>query len=161
MRHATFDPSCGICRLGAGDEPVQGGVVFEDALWLIRHAPAPFGVPGWMTLQSQRHAPGFAHFNDDEAREFGVAIRQFERVLEEVTGCLRIYTVSMNESFPHFHAHLVPRYATMPLEARGYAVYALQQAAGRGEITVDPAEVGRLTAAYRDALAANPPPKCC
>jgi hypothetical protein len=65
----------------------------------------------------------------------------------------------MNESFPHFHAHLVPRYAEMPKDARGYAVYALQQAAGKGEIQIDESEVSRLTDAYRAALAATPPPR--
>jgi len=159
MKHPTNDPTCGVCALGAGETPVPGGVVYEDDLWLIRHAPPPFGVPGWMTLQSQRHVPGIAHFDDSEAEHFGPALRHFERVLEQVTGALRIYTVSMNESFPHFHAHLVPRYAQMPKDARGYAVYALQQAAGNGEIQVDEGEVTRLTAAFRDALAANPPPR--
>lgn len=158
MKHPSNDPSCGICQLGAGETPIPGGVVYEDALWLIRHAPPPYGVPGWMTLQAQRHVPGIASFDDAEAASFGPALRHFEKVLEEVTGAAKIYTVSMNESFPHFHAHLVPRYAQMPKNARGYAVYALQQAAGKGEIQVDEGEVARLTTAYRDALAANPPP---
>jgi len=159
VKHPTYDSSCGVCKLGAGETPVPGGVVYEDDLWLLRHAPAPYGVAGWMTLQSQRHTPGIAHFDDVEATRFGPALRHFERVLEQVTGALRIYTVSMNESFPHFHAHLVPRYAQMPKDARGYAVYALQQAAGRGEIQVDEAEVARLTVAYREALAQTPPPR--
>ena len=159
MKHPSFAAACGVCKLGAGETPVPGGVVYEDDLWLIRHAPPPYGVPGWMTLQSQRHTPGIAHFDDAEAARFGPALRHFERVLEQVTGALRIYTVSMNESFPHFHAHLVPRYAEMPKDARGYAVYALQQAAGKGEIHIDESEVSRLTAAYRDALAATPPPR--
>lgn len=159
MRHPSNDPNCGICQFATGEKPVHGGVVFENDLWLIRHAPPPFGVPGWMTLQSQRHSPGIAHFDDAEAANFGLALRHFERVLEEVTGAQKIYTVSMNESFPHFHAHLVPRYAEMPRNARGYAVYGLQQLAGKGEIQIDEAEVTRLTNAYRDALASNPPPR--
>ncbi|MDQ3701239.1 MAG: HIT family protein [Chloroflexota bacterium] len=159
MKHPTYDPSCGICKLGAGETPVPGGVVYEDDLWLIRHAPPPYGVPGWMTLQSQRHVQGIAHFDDAEAARFGTALRHFERVLEDVTGAVRICTVSMNESFPHFHAHLVPRYAQMPKDARGYAVYALQQAAGTGEIQVHEAEVARLTTSYREALATSPPPR--
>ena len=157
MKHPSYDPSCGVCKLGAGEQPIPGGVVYEDDLWLIRHAPPPYGVAGWMTLQAQRHTPGIAHFDDAEAQRIGPELRHFERVLEDVTGALRIYTVSMNESFPHFHAHMVPRYAHMPKDARGYAVYSLQQAAGKGEITVDESEVVRLTNAYRDALAKNPP----
>jgi diadenosine tetraphosphate (Ap4A) HIT family hydrolase len=159
MKHPSNDPSCSVCRFATGETPIPGGPVYEDDLWLIRHAPPPYGVPGWMTLQSQRHSPGIAHFDDAEAASFGPALRHFERVLEEVTGALRIYTVSMNESAPHFHAHLVPRYAQMPKDARGYAVYALQGAAGKGEIQVNEAEVTRLTNAYRAALESNPPPR--
>jgi histidine triad (HIT) family protein len=159
MKHPSYDSSCGVCKLGAGETPIPGGVVYEDDLWLVRHAPPPYGVPGWMTLQSQRHVPGIAHFDDAEAARFGPSLRHFERTLEQVTGAVRIYTVSMNESFPHFHAHMVPRYAQMPRDAKGYAVYDLQRLAGRGEIQVDEAEVARLTAAYRDALASTPPPR--
>jgi diadenosine tetraphosphate (Ap4A) HIT family hydrolase len=159
LKHPSNDPSCGVCKFATGETPIPGGPVYEDERWLIRHAPAPYGVPGWMTLPSQRHTPGIAHFDDAEAKDFGPALRHFERTLEEVTGALRIYTVSMNESAPHFHAHMVPRYKEMPKDARGYAVYALQQAAGKGEITVDEAEVQRLTNAYREALAKSPPPR--
>jgi diadenosine tetraphosphate (Ap4A) HIT family hydrolase len=105
-----------------------------------------------MMLIARRHVAGPAHFNDREANNFGLALRHFERVLEEVTGALRIYTVAMGESSPHFHAHLVPRYKTMPKGASGWSVFDLERAARAGEIAVDEAEVDRLTEAYRRAL---------
>jgi diadenosine tetraphosphate (Ap4A) HIT family hydrolase len=64
----------------------------------------------------------------------------------------------MGESAPHFHAHLVPRYASMPREAKGWGVFDLQRAAAAGEISVDPAEVQRIAAAYEQALRDSPPP---
>jgi len=91
--------------------------LYEDDLWCVRHAE-PAGVPGWMMLIARRHVAGPAHFDDREAAVFGVALRHFERVLEQVTGALRIYTAAMGESHPHFHAHMVPRYTTMPRDAR-------------------------------------------
>jgi diadenosine tetraphosphate (Ap4A) HIT family hydrolase len=106
-----------------------------------------------MMLISRRHVPGPAHFDDREAESFGPALRHFERVLEQVTGALRIYTVAMGESSPHFHAHMVPRYASMPREARAWAVFDLERAAKAGEIAVDAAEVRRIAEAYRRALA--------
>lgn len=108
-----------------------------------------------MMLISRRHVAGPAHFNDREAESFGGALRQFERVLEEVTGALRIYTAAMGESSPHFHAHMVPRYATMPKNAKAWAVFDLERAAKAGEISVDPAEVSRVSEAYRLALSAS------
>jgi diadenosine tetraphosphate (Ap4A) HIT family hydrolase len=126
--------------------------LFEDELWHVRHASPPFGVVGWMMLISRRHVAGPAHFNEEEAESFGLALRHFERVLEEVTGALRIYTAAMGESSHHFHAHMVPRYEAMPKNATAWGVFDLERAAKAGEISVDPAEVSRVSEVYRRAL---------
>jgi diadenosine tetraphosphate (Ap4A) HIT family hydrolase len=102
---------------------------------------------------------GPAHFNDEEAGAFGLALRHFERILEEVTGALRIYTAAIGESSHHFHAHMVPRYARMPKNASAWSVFDLERAAKAGEISVDPAEVIRVSGAYQAALLARPPPR--
>jgi len=112
-----------------------------------------------MMLISRRHVAGPAHFDDREARSFGLVLRHLQRALEEVTGALRIYTAAMGESHPHFHAHMVPRYATMPKDARAWAVFDLQRAAMANEISVDRAEVDRIVEAYRRALATRPVPE--
>ena len=151
--HPSHDPSCGICRANTLPDPV-----FANDLWLVRRLPPGIGVPGWLMLNSRRHVPGIAHFNDEEAANLGPALRHFERVLEEVTGALRIYTAAMGESFPHFHAHLVPRYAAMPGDAKAWAVFDLYRATQQGEVPVDEAETARIAAVYGEALRQNPPP---
>ena len=140
---------CGVCQWIHDDRET---LLFEDELWEVRPAQ-PAGVPGWMMMVAKRHVAGPAHFDDAEARAFGPALRHFERVLENVTGALRIYTAAMGESHPHFHAHMVPRYATMPRDAKGWTVFDLQRAVGANELAVDPAEVARVAEAYRRALA--------
>src|SRR5262252_3503943 len=147
----TQPSSCGVCQSLAGPN------LYEDELWVIRHAE-PAGVPGWMLLISKRHVAGPAHFDDREAAVFGVALRHFERVLEQVTGALRIYTAAMGESHPNFHAHMVPRYAVMPRDAKAWSVFDLQRAVGAGEVAIDRAEVERISEAYRRALQDSPPP---
>jgi diadenosine tetraphosphate (Ap4A) HIT family hydrolase len=111
-----------------------------------------------MMMISQRHVAGPAHFNDREAESFGPSLRHFQLLLERVTGALRIYTAAMGESAPHFHAHMVPRYATMPKDAKAWGVFDLQRAAAAGEIAVDEAEIRRVSELYRAALIATPPP---
>ena len=155
MKHPSFEASCGVCQSLAGEAPAAP--LYEDDLWHVRHAE-PAGVPGWMLLITKRHVGGPAHFDDREAAAFGPALRHFERVLERVTGAVRIYTAALGESHPHFHAHMVPRYAAMPRDAKAWSVFDLQRAAGAGEIAVDAAEVARISAAYRAALRAEPPP---
>jgi diadenosine tetraphosphate (Ap4A) HIT family hydrolase len=145
--------SCAVCASLSG--PGRMVPLFEDELWHVRHAAPPYGVPGWMMLISRRHVAGPAHFNDEEAKSFGFALRHFERVLEEVTDALRIYTAAMGESSPHFHAHMVPRYRAMPKDAKAWAVFDLERAARHGEIAVDPSDVRRVSEAYRRALSAT------
>ncbi len=159
MKHPTFDATCGICRGTADGKPLPDGpVVFENRLWQVRRLPAGIGVPGWMMVYAQRHVAGPAYLDDEEAANFGPAFRHLERTLEQVTGALRIYTGALGESFPHLHVHMVPRYATMPDNASGWAVFDLFRATQQGEVPVEESEVARVAAAYRDALKASPPP---
>jgi diadenosine tetraphosphate (Ap4A) HIT family hydrolase len=149
-------PPCAVCATLSGAGRLEP--LYEDALWHVRAAPSPPGVPGWMMMVSRRHVAGPAHFDDAEARTFGSALRHFERVLEQVTGALRIYTAAMGESSPHFHAHMVPRTPIMPKDAKGWGVFDLERAAKAGEITVDLEEARRIAVAYARALAGSPPP---
>lgn len=150
MKHPTFDAGCAVCRGNAG----EAEVLFENELWLVRPGA---GVPGWMTVQAQRHVPGIAYFNDVEVANFGPAFRHFEKLLEDVTGALRIYTCAMGESSPHFHCHIVPRYEKMHDNASGFDVFGLLRASPERK-AAEAAETERLKAAYKQALADSPPP---
>jgi diadenosine tetraphosphate (Ap4A) HIT family hydrolase len=155
MPHSSFDASCGIC-----DRLVSSGVepVFENELWHVRPLDAPGAIPGWLMMVARRHVPGPAHFEAREVTSFGPTWCHLQRVLLEVTGALRIYTAAMGESSPHFHGHLVPRYAQMPKDTKGWGVFDLERAAKAGEVQVDAAEIERVIAALRSALRADPPP---
>jgi len=153
-------PTCGVCQTVSGDRAAEDPhFVIENELWHVRHAGPPFGVPGWMMLMTRRHVAGPAHFDDAEAASFGPTLRHLQRVLEQTTGALRVYTAAMGESHPHFHAHMVPRTARMPRDAKAWAVFDLQRAAGAGEITVDATAVVAAVDRYRAALRAAPPPE--
>ncbi|HEY6077582.1 MAG TPA: hypothetical protein VIW29_02190 [Polyangiaceae bacterium] len=154
MGQASVDPSCRMCSKLV-DSP--DAVVFENDLWHVRPIGAPSGVPGWMMMVARRHVAGPAQFDAREIESFGPTWCHLQRVLLEVTGALRIYTAAMGESSPHFHGHLVPRYATMPKDAKGWAVFDLERAAKAGEVTHDPLELERVTKAYAEALRKNPP----
>jgi diadenosine tetraphosphate (Ap4A) HIT family hydrolase len=147
--------ACGMCTKL---ESSAGAAVFENELWHVRPIDDPAGVPGWMMMVARRHVPGPAHFDAREIASFGPTWCYLQRVLLEVTGALRIYTAAMGESSPHFHGHLVPRYATMPRDAKGWGVFDLERAAKAGEVTHDPAEISRLKHAFAEALRQSPPP---
>jgi diadenosine tetraphosphate (Ap4A) HIT family hydrolase len=132
--------------------------VFENELWHVRPIDPPAGVPGWMLLVARRHVPGPADFDAREIASFGPTWCYLQKVLLQVTGALRIYTAALGESSPHFHGHLVPRFAQMPKDAKGWPVFDLERAAQAGEVTHAPAEVARVTQAFRRALEQAPPP---
>ena len=137
---------------------LSDGALFENELWHVRPIMQPCAVPGWVMLISARHVAGPAVFDDRETHSFGPTFRHLQRVLLEVTGALRIYSAAMGESSPHFHCHLVPRYAAMPKEAKGWAVFDLYRASAAGEVSVDTAEVDRINTALRQALSNSPLP---
>jgi histidine triad (HIT) family protein len=151
------DPACGICAVSTGQREVPHGILYQDDLWIVRHSAPPYGVVGWLTLQTRRHCPEPASFNDAEACGFGPTLRYFEGVLREITGALRIYTVAMGESFPHFHGHMVPRYAQTPGDVKTYGVFLLSERAAKGEVQVDEAEVARICEAFKTRVAGGVP----
>ena len=158
VKHSSFDHACGVCTSLGGPTPSKP--LFENDLWHVRHLDAPYGVAGWMMLISQRHVGGGRHTSTIARRRASAidSLRHLERVLEDVTGAVRIYTAAMGESHPHFHCHMVPRYAETPNGVKAWGVFDLLRAAGAGEVTVDVPAVRRLSDEYRNALASNPPP---
>ncbi len=152
-RDLQRDSACGICASLTTAKPL-----YSDELWHVRPLSRPGGVAGWLMLISQRHCPGPAHMDDDEARAFGPALRHFESLLQEITGADRIYTAALGESNHHLHVHMVPRYADMPKGAVGWGVFDLERAAAAGEVTVDQAEATRIHEAFAEALRKQPPP---
>ena len=45
MSSTDYDPTCDVCKINARELPIEGGVIFENDLWLIRHMPEPMGCP--------------------------------------------------------------------------------------------------------------------
>lgn len=156
MRNPS-DPPCGVCDQVHEAVEVKHGLLYEDDLWVVRHAAPPYGVAGWLMVMTRRHCPEPAEFTDDEARSFGPMLRLFERSLREVTGALRIYTAAMGESFPHFHGHMVPRYAETPGNVHTWDLFDLRRQAAEGLVRVDEVAVARICQEFRTKVAGGIP----
>lgn len=146
------DPGCLICRMNDGSEPVPHGLLYQDDLWVVRHAPPPYAVAGWLILQTRRHCPEPAQFNDKEAVSFGPVLRLCEAVLLRVTGAARIYTAALGEKVRHVHVHMVPRYDPPFEAALGWDVFGLERRAAAGEFVVPEADVARVASAFKARL---------
>ena len=159
MKHDSYEASCPVCRENAGDVASPGGVIWEDELWFVQHAPPPYPLAGWTMLHTQRHVQGPAHFTDEEAKSYGPVLRHITRALEEVTNTPRVYVVAFGESTPHMHAHLAPRYADLPSNQVAWGVADLFRGVANGtQPGVPESDALAVADKLRAALKAGPPP---
>src|SRR6266852_4599417 len=121
--------SCQLCVMSAGSVAIEGGVVYQDELWLVRSISRTPAVAGWLLMQARRHVAEPADWNDAEAASFGPTLHRLERIVREVTGAVRIYTASLNEGIKHFHCHILPRMTEMPNDAKGFQAFGLSDLA--------------------------------
>jgi diadenosine tetraphosphate (Ap4A) HIT family hydrolase len=154
--------SCAICQLH-GDGPSHGAYeIGRGDLWLLRHHPDPAPLAGWLLLDSRRHLGGPLTFSDQEAAAWGPAVRHASQLVQQLTGCERVYAIAFGEGAPHLHLHLIPRFAADPASA-AWSVADLYRAVAAGERPpADPAGVRELVARARElvepGLLDGPPP---
>jgi diadenosine tetraphosphate (Ap4A) HIT family hydrolase len=89
--------------------PPPGEYVYEDAHWMVCHAPVDKGPLGTLFIESRRHFLDFSEASPDEVASYGPLLRRLYTELKAITGAERVYQVIMLEGVAHFHAWLVPR----------------------------------------------------
>jgi diadenosine tetraphosphate (Ap4A) HIT family hydrolase len=109
---SEFSP-CAICRLHSGG-PGSELWIQRSALWLLRHHPLPAPLPGWLLLDSLRHAGGPVDFDEAECADMGPTLRRCSALVRTLTGCDRVYAIAFGEGARHFHLHLIPRHGADP-----------------------------------------------
>ena len=156
-RHSSHSETCAVCGENSGERPMRHGVLFENETWMIHHCEPPYGVAGWVTMQTKRHVPGPGHFDDKEALSFGPSLRHLAKLLEEASGAVRIYIAALGEAHPHFHCHLVPRYDDTPV--KGWGLFTQPSEAAGGRVIIDESKVEDIVQRLKEALAASPLPE--
>lgn len=147
---------CRVCSIVHRREPDL--LVAESARWVVSSLPGPVPIPGWVMLCAREHVRGPGYLDDEYAASYGPVLRHVARIVERETGALRVYTAALGEADPHFHTHLVPRYADLPLGKKGFAMFELQRLAAEGTFPVDEAAHRATLAKLHVALAAAPLP---
>ena len=85
-----MNSDCPICALHVEPAMVRSYEIERSDLWVLRHHPDPAPLVGWMLLDSLRHCPGPLAFNEDEAGDWGRAVRDASGLVQELTGCDRV-----------------------------------------------------------------------
>jgi diadenosine tetraphosphate (Ap4A) HIT family hydrolase len=135
---------CFVCRKHAGKEAAPpGGYIYQDAHWMVCHAPASLGPLGTLFIESRRHFLDYSEMTDEEAGSLGAVMKKVFSALREATGAERIYQVLLLEGVAHFHSWIVPRRPEDP--ERGMKFLARDDSCSEEE-------ANRLAANLREAL---------
>ena len=106
--------TCSICHLHQDPPSRERYEISRTDLWVLRHHPDPAPLPGWLLLDSLRHCGGPLAFEPREAESWGLAVRDASQLVQQITGCDRVYAIAFGEGAPHLHLHLIPRFADDP-----------------------------------------------
>lgn len=149
---SELEAPCPICALHADRAAAAALEIGRTPLWLLRHHPQPAPLPGWLLLDARRHIPGPVAFAEQEAAGWGATVRLASQLVEQLTGCERVYVIAFGEGAPHLHLHLIPRHAADPATA-AWAVADLYRAVASGERPpADPHRVRQLVERARQLV---------
>lgn len=119
---------CLVCRELRGDVALPGGFIWQDEVTVAFHVPPLDEIGnlrpylGHLLIVTRRHVPRLGELTDDEGAAVGRAAARLARTLTEAGGAEWVYSAVIGTGVPHFHLHLVPRYAGTPSEVAWYEV---------------------------------------
>jgi diadenosine tetraphosphate (Ap4A) HIT family hydrolase len=98
------------CRANRGEVATPGGALYDDGLWRLEHALAPFPIVGWLILKPLRHVESLAELTPEEAAALGPLLRRITAALQAELTPARVYAALFAESVAHVHIHVIPLY---------------------------------------------------
>ena len=114
----TFE-SCVGCEVAAGTRTVPGGVLLREDGFVLHALADPSPLRGWLVLTSERHVRAWYDLPPAEAAALGPLAARVMAAQRAVLGAEHVYAFAIGDVLPHFHLHLVPRYADTPERLRG------------------------------------------
>ena len=105
---------CGVCQQHHDPSASAHYEISRSPLWVLRHHPDPAPLTGWLLLDARRHLGGPIAFTPEEASAWGPTVQQASRLVQQLTGCDRVYAIAFGEGARHLHLHLIPRFGSEP-----------------------------------------------
>ena len=102
--------TCVICRRG---QPRDIAAILE-ASWLTINEDAP--LYGYCCLVFRRHAVELHDLSEAEAAAYMRDLQRVSRVVENVTGAVKMNYEIHGNSLPHLHTHFYPRQPGDPFD---------------------------------------------
>ncbi|MFE5022209.1 hypothetical protein ACFRAO_02475 [Streptomyces sp. NPDC056656] len=98
---------CLLCVRAVALADTHPGWLLRTGHWGVSMHPA-LPVPGWVAVQTLRHAESLAGLNVAEAAELGLLLARLSAAITRVTGSARVYSYALGEGSPHTHVLLGP-----------------------------------------------------
>ncbi|MQY27496.1 hypothetical protein NRB56_30790 [Nocardia sp. RB56] len=116
--------SCPICAKHRGLGPLVGPVIFAGELVVVSHRPLTEGapIPGYLFVETRRHAPTLADLTGAEAAAVGGAAARAAYALRSELEPEFVFSAITGRSVPHFHQHVFARPAGTPATIPWYDV---------------------------------------
>jgi diadenosine tetraphosphate (Ap4A) HIT family hydrolase len=148
---------CGVCALHADPAARQRYEIGRGPLWILRHHPDPAPLTGWLLLDAVRHLGGPLEFTAAEASAWGLAVQKASQLVQQLSGCDRVYAIAFGEGARHLHLHLIPRFGSDP-QSEAWKVADLYRAVACGARPPAPADaIQACVNQARDVLEAAEP----
>jgi diadenosine tetraphosphate (Ap4A) HIT family hydrolase len=129
---------CQLCDYGRTND-----WLYTDDFWLIGPGPGA-EQPGWTFLQLRRHAEGLPGLRAEELESFGPIAAHLSEALVSVANAEKVYFLTFLEHYHHFHVLFIPRAASVPVEHRGFGLFANRDKYRNAGATRDFAEALRI-----------------
>ncbi|MGV9677440.1 HIT family protein [Nocardia sp. NPDC003482] len=116
--------ACPICDKHRGLGRLVGPVLFADDLVVVTHRPLTEGspVPGYLFVETRRHAPTLADLSDEEAAAAGWAVRRAAAALRGELAPEYVFSAITGRTVAHFHQHVFARPKGTPPQTHWFDV---------------------------------------
>ena len=80
-------------------------------------------------------------FDPQEAASWGRAVQDASQLVQQITGCDRVYAIAFGEGARHLHLHLIPRFAEDPLTSAWLVADLYRAVQGGQRAAAEPTQV--------------------
>jgi diadenosine tetraphosphate (Ap4A) HIT family hydrolase len=145
------DEPCLACRIVREVHRPPGGILWRSGGFAVHALADPTPLAGWLVVTSERHARAWYDLPPEELAALGGVAARAMRAQREALGAEHVYAFAIGDLLPHFHLHLVPRYAGTPHRLRGRGCFE-----ARPDDALPSWQVVAAVESLRRALAAPP-----
>jgi diadenosine tetraphosphate (Ap4A) HIT family hydrolase len=139
--------TCLACDVVRGARALPGGILLREGGFALHVLADPSPLRGWLVLTSERHARAWYDLSPTEAAVLGPLAARVMSAQRAALGAEHVYAFAIGDLLPHFHLHLVPRFADTPERLRGRRCFD-----GRPEDALPEDDVARAARAVAEAM---------